>query len=32
MKKGITVQYKKLKYNDNNEIIGIHITVENKQG
>jgi hypothetical protein len=32
MKKGITVQYKKLKYNDNNEITGIHITVENKQG
>ena len=30
-KKGITLQYKKLKYNDNDEIIGIQITVSNKQ-
>ena len=32
MKKGISMQYKKLKYNDNNEITGIHLTLENKQG
>ncbi len=31
MKKGITLQYKKLKYNDNNEIIGIQVKVSNKQ-
>ena len=31
LKKGITLQYKKLKYNDNNEIVGIQITVSNKQ-
>jgi len=32
LKNGITFQYKKLKYNNNNEIIGIQITVENKKG
>ena len=32
LKKGITLQYKKLKYNNNNEIIGIQVTVENKKG
>lgn len=31
MKKGITFDYKKLKYNDQNEITGIRITVSNKQ-
>ena len=29
--KGITLKYKKLKYNDNNEIVGIQISVSNKQ-
>ena len=32
LKQGITLGYKKLKYNDSNEIISIAITVENKQG
>ena len=32
LKKGITLSYKKLKYNDSNEIISIAIAVENKQG
>ena len=31
LKKGITLQYKKLKYNDKNEIIGIKLIVSNKQ-
>ena len=30
-KKGITLSYKKLKYNDNNEIVAIQISVSNKQ-
>ena len=32
LKKGVSIQFKKLKYNDKNEIISIHVTVENKQG
>jgi len=32
LKQGITLSYKKLKYNDSNEIISIAIAVENKQG
>lgn len=32
LKQGITLGYKKLKYNDSNEIISIAIEVENKQG
>ena len=32
LKQGITLSYKKLKYNDSNEIISIAISVENKQG
>ena len=32
LKQGITLGYKKLKYNDSNEIISIAITIENKQG
>ncbi len=32
LKNGITLLYKKLKYNDNEEIIGIQVTVENKKG
>jgi len=31
LKKGITLGYKKLKYNDNNEIVAIQVTVSNKQ-
>ena len=31
LKKGITLEYRKLKYNDNNEIIGIQLSVSNKQ-
>lgn len=31
LKKGINLSYKKLKYNDNNEIIGIQLNVSNKQ-
>lgn len=31
LKKGITLQYKKLKYNDNNEIIAIKLILSNKQ-
>ncbi len=31
LKKGITMDYKKLKYNDNKEIVAIHISVSNKQ-
>jgi len=31
LKKGINLNYKKLKYNDNNEIIGIQVNVSNKQ-
>ncbi len=30
-KKGITLTYKKLKYNDNNEIVAIQVSVSNKQ-
>ena len=32
LKQGITLGYKKLKYNDSNEIISIAISAENKQG
>jgi hypothetical protein len=32
LKQGVTLGYKKLKYNDANEIISIALTVENKQG
>lgn len=32
LKEGITLGYKKLKYNDANEIISIALSVENKQG
>lgn len=31
LKKGITLGYKKLKYNDNKEIVAIQVTVSNKQ-
>lgn len=31
LKEGITLQYKKLSYNDNNEIVGIQVSVSNKQ-
>ncbi|MCA0932424.1 M56 family metallopeptidase [Lutimonas saemankumensis] len=31
LKDGITMNYKKLRYNDNNEIIGIQISLSNKQ-
>ena len=31
LKKGISLQYKKLKYNDKNEIIGIQVSLSNKQ-
>ena len=31
LKKGITLGYKKLKYNDNNEIVAIQVSVSNKQ-
>ena len=31
LKKGINLNYKKLKYNDNNEIVGIQVNVSNKQ-
>jgi hypothetical protein len=31
LKKGITLQYKKLKYNDKNEIVAIQVSVSNKQ-
>ncbi|MEL4457337.1 M56 family metallopeptidase [Lutimonas vermicola] len=31
LKKGINLNYKKLKYNDNNEITGIQVNVSNKQ-
>ncbi len=31
LKQGITLQYKKLKYNDKNEIIGIKLMLSNKQ-
>ena len=31
LKKGLSFNYKKLKYNDNNEIVAIQVTVSNKQ-